>query len=232
MHHIEILYCFKFDADNHKQYKLQMNESTYELQIEHDDCAPTWTDLEFNQCQHCPLFSDEVEKCPVAVNLIPFIDLCGNLSSYDTLDVEIQTSQRSYFVKETTTQRAFSSLLGLIIATSNCPHTSFFRSMARFHLPLANEHETLFRAASSYLLMQYFKKQSGKETDFNLQGLEEIYKNIQIVNKSMAMRLRAACQNDAAVNSIILLDMLAKGVPYSIEEALSELRYLYKDVQI
>jgi hypothetical protein len=43
----------------------------------------------------------------------------------------------------------------------------------------------------------------------------------------MAERLRVASSKDSAVNAIVLLDLFAKALPYSIEESLEELRYLF-----
>jgi len=59
-----------------------------------------------------------------------------------------------------------------------------------FHLPLANEHETLIRAVGMYLLGQYFSLKSGEEFDANLKGLVASYEELQLVNLSIATRLR------------------------------------------
>jgi hypothetical protein len=42
------------------------------------------------------------------------------------------------------------------VATSGCRYTAYFKPMARFHLPFANEEETAYRAISMYLLSQRF----------------------------------------------------------------------------
>lgn len=73
-------------------------------------------------------------------------------------------------------QRGLSSLLGLILATRDCTYTRYFRPMARFHLPLASEEETIYRAASMYLLAQYLRANDGKQVDINLTRSAEIYK--------------------------------------------------------
>ena len=59
------------------------------------------------------------------------------------------------------------------MATSGCPHMDFFKPMARFHLPLANAEETVYRATSMYLLAQYFLQREGKEADMELEGLKK-----------------------------------------------------------
>jgi len=227
---ININYNFIFNDTERTSYRVELDKTSMQFVHACAEPKPDWAKLEFNQCNHCPLDSRKERFCPVAKNLVPLIKLCSNMSSYEQLSVEVETSERTYLIKNTTTQRAFSSLMGFVIATSACPHTAFFKPMARHHLPLANDDETLYRAVSSYLLLQYFNKKSGKDTDYDLQGLDTIYKNIQIINTAMATRLREASNNDAAVNAIVLLDMFAKGIPYSIDDALDELHYLYNDM--
>lgn len=99
--------------------------------------------------------------------------------------------------------------------------------MARFHLPLSDEEETIGRAASIYLLKQYFLKNEGKPADFDLKGLVEIYDNMHTVNTTIASRLRAASKTDSAVNAIILLDVFTYVLPFSIEAYLQEIKYLF-----
>ena len=45
--------------------------------------------------------------------------------------------------------------------------------MAQFHLPLANDSETIYRAASMYLLAQYFLKREGRDADLEIEGLKK-----------------------------------------------------------
>jgi hypothetical protein len=99
--------------------------------------------------------------------------------------------------------------------------------MARFHLPLASEEETIYRAATMYLLAQYFCGERGGKTDFSFEGLIALYRNIQTVNVHVAKRFRAAGGSDSPVNAIIYLDLYAKGMPYAVQKSLSELRYLF-----
>ena len=118
-------------------------------------------------------------------------------------------------------------MMGLVIATSGCPHAAFFKPMARFHLPLASKEETIFRATSMYLLAQYFLNQSGKSADLELKELSMIYDNMQVVNLAIAERLRAATITDSSINAIVILDNYAKSLPFAIEKSLQDIRYLF-----
>ena len=117
--------------------------------------------------------------------------------------------------------------MGLIIATSGCPRADFFRPMAWYHMPLASVEETIFRAASTYLLMQYFFKKEGKNADLELEGLRNIYQNMHTVNVAVKGRLKAATETDSSLNAVILLDLFAQALPLAIDKSLSDLRNIF-----
>ena len=184
---------------------------------------PKWTSLGNEQCPNCPL---TIDRCPLAVNLVDIIEKFDGLNSYEKVHLLISTKEREVSIK-TTIQKGMSSLMGLAIATSNCPHTSFFTPMAYFHKPLASIHETVFRSVSSYLLSQYFLQEEGRDTLFKLDGLTEIYRNLKVVNQYIARRLRLVTESDSAVNAIIILDGYAQALPLMMDSALDEIKEMY-----
>ena len=183
--------------------------------------APAWTALEFKQCANCPLSRETTPRCPMATHFAPLIPLFANRNSFDPVTVEVAFDER-VVRKATTVQRAMGSLMDLLAAQSGCPHTLFLRPMAHFHLPFASEEETVYRVASMYLLAQYFRLQEGVAPDWGMQELKLRYAALQKVNAAMAHRLRASNQQDGAINAVTLLDLLAKALPYSIDEALAD----------
>lgn len=221
-----ISYRFNFPDGTAYGHDLEFDGQTLELIDHADGTAPDWTALAFHKCRNCPLDPGTTPRCPMAVKLVKVVGDLGVFLSHDEVTVEVVAPERA-IVKKTTVQRAAGSLLGLVAATSGCPHTAFFKPMARFHLPLASEEETIFRATSMYLLAQYFLYKRGDPADWNLRGLTVLYRNLQVVNGAMAERLRAASEQDAPVNAIVLLDLFAKALPYTIEESLEEIRYVF-----
>jgi len=185
-----------------------------------------WTALQFNQCDHCTLDPATHPDCPLALSVAGVVERCGDLRSHDPLRLIVEMPNRTV-QSETTVQRGISSLLGLLAATSGCPYTRYFRPMACFHLPVATEQETIYRAASMYLLAQYFAHKDGKAADLHLAGLGKIYRDMQVVNNGMARRLCGAAAEDGAVNAIILLDLFAKALSCPMEESLAEIRPLF-----
>jgi len=226
MDNIAIEYCFRLTDNTQEVFLLELDAHNLELLNNVPENLPEWTSLGFHQCPNCPLTGSTHPDCPLASNLVNIVRRFDHILSYDEIHMDVITEERRVS-QRTTAQRGLSSLMGIVIAASGCPHTVFFKPMARFHLPLASEEETLYRAASMYLLAQYFLHREGGNADFELQGLKKIYKNIQLVNTTIAKRLRAAIKTDSSVNAIILLDMYAKAMPYVIDESLKEIRYLF-----
>ena len=79
-----------------------------------------------------------------------------------------------------------------------------------------------------YLLTQYFLKKTGKVADLEMDGLKQIYSNIQMIDQTMIDRLRVAMRKDVLINALTILDALAKLVPMAIEESLVEIRHLFE----
>ncbi|KJS01067.1 MAG: hypothetical protein VR65_10190 [Desulfobulbaceae bacterium BRH_c16a] len=221
-----IKYIFNLEGENKEVFLLELDPVSLEMIAPAITPLPEWARLGHHQCPHCPLKIDENPYCPLAASISGVVKQFQHIISYDEIFLQVETDERMTSQK-TTTQRALSSFMGVVMAVSGCPHTSFFKPMARFHLPLASEEETIYRSTSMYLLAQYFRLREGFEPDVSLAGLDNIYKNIQIINSSIIDRLRGASKADSSANAIIILDMYARIMPYVIEDALEDIRYLF-----
>jgi hypothetical protein len=223
---IEIQYCFRLPDNSSEDFKLELHPQKLELAGNIPQSLPDWSKLNFHQCPHCPLDIITDPFCPLAANIVNIVKRFDGLISYDQIRVDVITQERR-ISQHTTAQKAISSMMGLVIATCGCPHTAFFKAMGRFHLPLASNEETIFRATSMYLLAQYFLKMEGRQADLELKGLTKIYHNMQIVNIAIARRLRSTSMSDSSINAIVILDNYAKSLPYAIEKSLGNLRHLF-----
>jgi len=194
--------------------------------------AAAWTRLDFHQCPHCPLSTSEVQRCPFAEALQQPVDMLSTHASFEPVTVLVCWRGRK-ISQYTTLQRAAGSLLGVIGATSGCPHTRLLKAMAWFHQPFSGSDETLFRVLGSYLLGQYLRTRHGLEADWDLAGLREVYRNLRQVNLGMAQRLRAAAEQDSSVNGLILLDLLAADTLHSLDQYDGELdRFFAEYLQV
>jgi hypothetical protein len=191
--------------------------------VEPPPVAREWTALDCHRCPHCPLDPATEPLCPLAARLDPLVGTLGSVLSHQTLAVEVVSGERVVST-HAAAQAVASSLMGLIAATSGCPHTTFLKPLAWFHQPFASEEETAFRAVSAWLLRQYFGSVDGGTPEWSLAGLQERYDALHVVNIHLARRLRQASACDATVNAIVRLDMFTKAVPGEIDEVLGVLR--------
>lgn len=226
MENVTIQYCFTLANGIKKIIDLQLDAKTLDLMVSARDPLPSWTNLDFQQCPNCTLTTNTHQHCPLAVSLADIVKEFEDIISYDQIHLDVITKERIVSQK-TTAQKGISSLMGLVMATSGCPLTAFFKPMARFHLPLANEKETIYRSTSMYLLAQYFLKNGGKSADFELEGLKKIYENLQIINTTIAKRLTSKTKTDSSLNAIVLLDLFARALPLIIEDSLEKIQYLF-----
>jgi hypothetical protein len=148
--------------------------------------------------------------------------------SFERVSARVTVPERIYLAESISAQHALSSLFGIYMVTSGCPILSKLRPMVRFHLPFAKPFETIVRSTSMYLLSQYFVMKRGETPDWTLEGLAEIYRESNKVNRAFANRLRAAAQKDANVNAVIILSSFANAVPDTIDSQLEDLQFLFQ----
>jgi hypothetical protein len=188
---------------------------------------PFWTELKFNQCANCPLNEQDHPRCPAALQMASALEPLKALVSFDTVGVTVLQFERKVYA-ETTVQQAMSSVFGLIMATSGCPWTDRLRPMARFHVPFAGDTETLYRSVSMYLLSRELVS-AGPRADApgGFAALEDLYRNLHLVNRDMSRRLGAAASTDPARNALALLDSFTLLLPAALERSLDELAPLF-----
>ncbi len=221
-----IAYQFKLPDGHEERFTLAFDAESMELINTPKSNPPFWTELTYHQCPHCPLENQKHPQCPAALNLATAIYLVDRVMSFEQIKVKVTSAER-HVEQTSSAQEGISSLMGLLIAGSSCPHTHFFKPMARFHLPFANKDETLWRAAATYLLARYFSKQGLQNSDMALDGLVKIYDDIAQLNDYMVERLRAATSKDSAVNALVHLDVFAKFLTPPLEDTLNQIRPIF-----
>ena len=224
---IQISYRFDLGKGRDEIFDILLDPNTLEIINQPSEELPPWTALEFHQCSHCPFTSATHPNCPLAVTLIQVLGRFNTVVSYNKIELTVLTHERQVFQK-TTAQKGISSLVGLLFAASGCPHTAYFKPMARYHLPLASEDETYYRATGMYLLAQYFLHREGKQADLELEGLKTIYQNLHLLNTMVAERIRSATLSDSSVNAVVLLDMITNLMPFMLDEQLDKISHLFR----
>ncbi len=191
--------------------------------------CPAWTRLEVEQCQNCPLSREQWSHCPASLAIHEIVALFADHLSIVPVDVQVTTKERSY-CKKTDLQSCLHSILGLAMATSQCPILSRLRPMAYFHLPFASLEETLFRLVSTYLLKQYLLGRKGTQApDWDLHGIESLYKELEVVNHHLLKRIRLASKEDANINAVQSYCSISFLVGITLEQTLNEFLPILED---
>ena len=223
---IRFAYTFQFPNGAEQRFEILLDADTLALLAPPEAPKPAWTKLKYHQCENCPL-GDDVERCPVAVNLASLVERFKDSVSFESTTVKVQTAERTY-EKDTALQKGLSSIIGIYMVTSNCPVMDALRPNVRFHLPFASMDETIYRAVAMYLVAQYFRMRKGKEPDWELTRLAETYQAVAKVNQGMSDRIRHATAEDANVNAVIILSTQGGMVPTYVEDSLAEMEHLFR----
>jgi hypothetical protein len=225
---IKYLYKFIFKNRVKREFQIELDSVTLNLIKTGNKSYPEWTKLHCFKCPNCVLDECQCDFCPIAVNMADVIDYFSNFLSYESVEVMVAAPERKY-IKRVSLQHGVSSLIGIYMVTSGCPVMEKLKPMVRFHLPFASIEETKYRAISMYLLAQYFLYQHGSQPDWDLKKLAEIYENVSLVNESFCKRLRTIKGKDANLNALIVLDIFAGSVNFSIDSQMADdLEYLFK----
>jgi len=220
-------YTFNLADGPSRCFEVRLEAQTLSLVKTDRVDLPEWTRLESCQCPNCPLDADENPHCPLAVDIIDLVEFFTDFTSYDEVEVNLQTKERDY-VKRTSVQKGVSSLLGIYMVSSGCPIMDKLRPMVRFHLPFATIEETTYRAISMYLIAQYFRSRHNLAADWDLKNLTDVYEEVQIVNRSFVGRLKQIELHDASANALVILDNFANYVALAIDEdMLDDMEYLF-----
>ncbi len=222
----QITYEIDFDQkDDRFIYSVSLDLDSVEHPVAIDK-PPQWCELDYKKCANCPLESSSQPYCPLALRLIPFVEM-NSCVSYDQVNCKVSIDEKT-IQKHTTAQEAFSSLIGLVMATSGCPHTSFFKTMAWFHQPFSSEHETIMRACSHFLLAKHLENKDSSAGNDLFAELKTIYEEIHQINIQTSKRIQRDSLGDSALNAIVLLDIFTSDFAQALEEDLSTLKKIYQ----
>jgi len=226
---LQITYEFEFKSGRKKTFRVHLDPLTITYLPDERRAKPEWTTLAHCQCAICPLRPEQTPYCPIAVNLAGLVDEFQTERSTEQVTVRVHTAERTYS-REASMQEGLFSILGIIMATSGCPEMNFLKPMARFHLPFSTHEETTIRSTSMYLLRQFFRNKSGKETDFELKKLQDQYIRVEGVNEGILRRIRSQVrEGDADANAIVILNGFAQILSVELLMGMTSYEYLFSD---
>ena len=182
-----------------------------------------WTQLGHCQCTNCPLGRAQRPQCPAAVDIHPVVSAFRSEPAFQKVMVRVSTEGRVY-EKQTGLEEGLRSLLGLIMATSDCPILAELKPMATHHMPFASADEFIMRSVSLYLLEQYFRQRDHQTPDWELKGLVARNQRLQLVNQALWQRIHSICEGDSNLKALLSFFSMASSVSFSLESQLQKLK--------
>ena len=80
------------------------------------------------------------------------------------------------------------------------------------------------------MLAQYFKWKKGKDADWNMKKLMDIYNDIRTVNINISRKIANLELKDTCINSVVILNNFADYVSLNLDDdSLQELEALFND---
>ena len=140
-----VRYTIESEDGSREVFNLDISLPEVALPQPDPSALPEWAELDYHKCEHCPLTKETNPHCPVAALLVDYGQRVGRMVSYAQVDLTVEQGPTVTKAK-VPAQEALRSVLGLVMATSGCPHMSFFRPLARYHVPLADMELTILRA--------------------------------------------------------------------------------------
>lgn len=215
------------------EYRITLDDEhafNYKIELDRDQLSTTqhspphvWTRLEHQKCSNCPLRKETHEYCPAAVDLQTVVEDFQGLPAFKKAWVNVRTAEREYS-KMVNLEEGLRSLLGVIMATSACPILAQLKPMASHHLPFASSQEFALRAISMYLMRELFHFRDGKHPDWELSGLMEDFKALQLVNQALWHRIHDACAGDTNLKAFLSFFSMSSSMTYSLEAQLQKIR--------
>ncbi|UVE19202.1 hypothetical protein NVV93_07455 [Pseudomonas sp. LS44] len=217
-----IEYRISLDSGHELNYRIEL-ERGYDR--ERAEQAPAWARLEHQQCSNCPLKREDYSHCPAAVDLHRVVEDFHGLPAFKKAEFWVRTPEREYS-KQAGLEEGLRALLGVIMATSDCPMLGKLKPMAHNHLPFASNQEFILRAVSLYLARQYFNQREGRRPDWELKGLVRLFQQLQLVNQAFWQRIHDTCEGDSNLKAFLTFFSMSSSMTYSLETQLQKIRPL------
>lgn len=95
MEPIRITYRIGLNDKTTEVFDFDLDGESFELISKPIANPPSWTELAFKQCSHCPLKVEEHKHCPLALQLHDVIERFHATRSIDEVKLEVVTEERT-----------------------------------------------------------------------------------------------------------------------------------------
>ncbi len=225
MKSVHIQYRFRLQGGKTERFDLRLDPRSLEVIQKTPRPLPKWTTLTYFRCPNCPLNPRISRHCPAAVCLTQWLERFALLLSPGEVMIRVKTPWRLISI-QTSTRDGLASLMELLIVVSGCPHMSFLKPLARFHLPFGGNAESAWHAVSAYLMLQYFRAWDGGGR-IDLEGLARHQVDMQAVHQGIAQRLGSLRCAAAKIDCAALSGIFTERMPLAVDAFIEEIRHLF-----
>ncbi len=218
-----VTYEFLFDNGRKQSFPVDTERPAATSETREGQVPERWTLLDHCQCPNCPLKKDKSRYCPAALDLQGVFEACKKEAAFQKVEVRVVTAPRTYS-KKTGLEEGLRSMMGLIMATSGCPVLAELKPMALHHIPFSSNDEFVQRSVSIYVMQQYFNQREHLAVDWELKGLVERNKRLQVVNQALWQRVHAVCEGDSNLKALLSFFSLASSITFSLEAQLLKIK--------
>ena len=219
---MEVKYDFSFDDNKDLSYTVDVDRPGMRNELNKSN-TPEWVLLSHCKCSNCPLSEEDSPVCPAAFDIQDVIEDFQSKPASQKVNINVIASDRSYS-KRTNVEEGLRSLMGLVLATSQCPILGQLKPMAMHHMPFSSSNEFILRSVSVYLMQQYFEYREEKTPDWDLKGLISRNKQLQLVNQALWQRIHLDNHNDSNLKTLLSFFSMSSSVSVSLETQLQKLK--------
>jgi len=220
---MNVKYTFKLDDGKILEYDIKVDRAKQQNLASEKDSVPDWVSLSYCKCSNCPLKENDSPLCPAAYDIQAVVEDFRSQLAHKKVQVDVVTPERSYS-KRTNIEEGLRSLMGLILATSQCPILSELKPMAMHHMPFSSNNEFILRTVSGYLLQQYFEYTECNSPDWDLNGLVKYNQQLKLVNQALWQRIHSSCDNDSNLKALLSFFTMSSSVSVSLKSQLEKLK--------
>lgn len=222
-------YLYQIDFENGEHYQKLIEVSREDGHLLTEEMIPKNLEeyglLEFCKCEHCPYSSEEFKYCPVFRNIANLVNDFKEHNPSETVRACVVINGKTTTIEDEL-QVALTSLMGLLMASSECEYFDFLRPMVKTHQPFSSHEETLIRVISLYFLDRFL---CGHTSDWKIEDLKKEYHHLEKVNAGILQRIKLIRgQTNVEKEAVVVLDSFIKNFSWEYELNLDDVKELFQ----
>lgn len=222
-------YIYEINFENGNRYRREMVIDRIDGKLIEEESIPDelkeFALLDFCKCEHCPYSSNDFKYCPVFQNIANVISEFKNNDPHEIIEAKVFIENKTVVMKGEL-QVALTSLIGLLMASSECEYFDFLKPMVKTHQPFSSYEETLIRVVSLYFLDRFLR---GHTLDWDIKELKKEYQSLEKVNAGILARIKSIRGGvEVEREAVLILDSFIKNFSWEYELNLDDVKEFFQ----